>query len=200
MERRTLLGGIGLTLGTGLAGCTGLGTAAEDDTPTDSPGSATPTGQAGSDSGEGTDRNGGDASDSQPADGPTRVSETVVVPWQETPEEDVQPHDLRLWNAVERDRTVTATVRPPDSVLTTLTTSHTVPAGEAVAIELRQPATYAVSVDVDGQHVTSFEIGESWFDCNSSVTTVELGADGATDRTDFSTLLACTDSTVSEDE
>ena len=193
MKRRTQLGGIGVTLGTGLAGCTGFGRA-DDATPTDDGGTQTPTAQS-QQHGDGT-RDGEDDG-SAPTDGPTETTETVVVPWQEEPEADVRPHDLRFWNAVDRQRAVTVTVSPVESdVLTGLTTSHHVPANQAVAIELRQPATYRVRVQVDGAQVTTFELGENWFDCNNSATVVELGADGAVDRTEVSTLLACSDATV----
>lgn len=197
MKRRTLLGGIGVTLGTGLAGCTGFGRA-DDTTPTDASGTQTPTETPTASARQHGDGKRDDAADgSGPADGPTEIAETVVVPWRDTPKEDVRPHDLRFWNAVDRQRAVTVTVSPvaPD-VLTGLTTSHHVPASEAVAVELRQPATYRVSVQIDGSQVTTFELGENWFDCNNSATVVELGADGAVDRTEVSTLLACTDATV----
>jgi hypothetical protein len=182
-----------VTLRTGLAGCTGFGRA-DATPPTEDGGTQTPT-ETARQHGEGK-RDSVDEG-SPPADGPTETTETVVVPWQEPSKEDVRPHDLRVWNTVDRQRAVTVTVSPvePD-VLTGLTTSHHVPTNEAVAVELRQPATYRVSVQVDGVQVTTFELGEDWFDCNNSATVVELGADGAVDRAEVSTPLACDDATV----
>ena len=192
MKRRTVIGGLGATLGAGLAGCTGFGSAAE---PTDSGETATPT-ETVSQHDDATP--GGDGTAQSETDGPAVVRETVVVSWEGTPEDNIRPHDLRFWNVADRRRELTVTVSPDDpETLTGLTTSHHVPSNEAVAIELRQPATYGVTVQVDGTQVTTFELGENWFDCNNSFTRIEIAADDSVDRTEVSTMLACTDATVS---
>jgi hypothetical protein len=190
VRRRTLLAGLGTTLATGLTGCAALGSATES-TPTDTP---TPPPDA---SRNEAGANGGSDDTGQSESRPQAVHETVVLPWTDTPTESTQPHDLRFWNAVDGRRELTVTVSPQESsTLTGVTTTHRVPAHEAVAVELRQPATYTVSVQVGGTQVTAFELAEDWFDCNASSTLVELGPDGAVDRTETSTLVACVDATV----
>jgi len=190
MNRRTLLGGIGATLGTGVAGCTGFGRA-DGESPTEPSETHTPPPTAGERTATET------AGDELESERPTAIRETVVVPKRESAAEQISPHDLRLWNAVDSRRAVTVTVTPePSAALSELTTAHHVPANEAVAIEFRQPATYAVAVQIEGTGVGTFEIGEERFDCNVSATTVELGADGIVDRRDTTTLVACADTTV----
>lgn len=190
MKRRTLLGGLGTTLATGVAGCAGFGSA-DGSTQTDTP--TTPSDESRDGAGDTAGSDDTDQSESRPQ----TIHETAVLPWTDTPRESTRPHDLRAWNAVDGRREVAVTVSPEESsTLTRLTTSHRVPANEAVAVELRQPATYVVSVQVEGTQVTAFELAEDWFDCNASSTLVELGPDGVVDRTETTTLLACTGATV----
>lgn len=188
MNRRTLLGGIGVSLAAGVAGCSGLGRA-DDETPTETAKTHTPP--------PADNPNADTGGDASAPDRPAQIHETVIVPQREAVPERISPHDLRLWNAVDSQRAVTATVTSDSSeLLAELTTAHHVPAHEAVAIELRRPATYAVSVQIDGTPVGTLEIGNEWFDCNASATTVELGTDGIVDRRETSTLVACVDATV----
>ncbi|MFC7133659.1 MULTISPECIES: hypothetical protein [Salinibaculum] len=192
MKRRTLLGGLGAALGTGLAGCTGFG-AADADAPTDD--TETPSDSRGS-TPERTDDTPVDTG--TPSERPVTVHETLTVPGEAGgASADVRPHHLRLYNDVDTDRAVTFSVSPSgNGVLRSVSGSYEVPARHAVSIELQQPATYSVAVSVDGDLVTTFELDESWFDCNSSATLVRLGPDGTVERTERSTLLACTDATV----
>lgn len=198
MNRRTLLGAVGGTLTVGLAGCTGLGSASEkprDDsgTPDDDP-TETPESNAGETEKEDDNDDEGDDGDERP----TTVHDSLVLPGKAGDDAEIRPHGVRLLNDVDRERAIGLTLAPADDErpLREVTASFDVPAGDAVEVELQRPATYSVSVRVEGTTVTEFDIDETWFDCNSSSTIVTLGADGAVDRTELSTLIACSQSTV----
>lgn len=191
MHRRSLLGVLAGTLTAGFAGCTGLGNASEKPRAD----SATPTDPVE------TDENGRESTDDGNSDDdqPTTDHDSLVVPGKAGDDNaEIQPHTVRIHNTIDVCRDIGLVLVPNDSErpLGEVSARFNIPAGDAVDVELQRPATYTVTVTVEGTIVTEFTLDSSWFDCNSSTTNVELGANGAVDRTETTTLLACTDVTV----
>lgn len=105
-----------------------------------------------------------------------------------------QPQSIAVWNdtGVRGDVTVVVERDATQVVDRTLTLAD----GAWLALDLREPADYRVTVRVDGETDWSDRYPSSSFTCNSTFTNVALGPDGAVDTVRGGTLLACGDSTI----
>lgn len=106
---------------------------------------------------------------------------------------EIIPHRVGIWNAAADSRSIAVTVVDETAGATRLDRAYEVPGDAALAIELRAPARYRLTVGVPAAGLErSFDVPRSLFDtCNDSVSNVSVRpSDRITVRT-LSTELAC---------
>lgn len=106
---------------------------------------------------------------------------------------EIIPHQVGIWNAAPDSRSIAVTVVDETAGATRLDRTYEVPGDTALAIELRAPARYRLTVRVPAAGLErSFDVPRSLFDtCNDSVSNVSVRrTDRITVRT-LSTELAC---------
>ncbi len=202
MKRRTLLRTVGVAVGAGtLAGCLDEQTAA--------PGTE-PGGAGGTDPGtrttdrpdEGTtdrpeatpDEGTGTSTSTEPAEFGTDADdpfETITVGSREgvANPDDNRPHGVNVWNAAERERTLTVAVRRGSA--TVLEETITFPADGYLSMTLAEPGDYRLPIRTDGAELGVVTVARSRFDCNSSYTNVDVTPDDELRSTVVSTMMAC---------
>lgn len=187
MKRRDLLrAATGVTLGAGLAGCLGTGGGGGGDGDGDGDGNG----------------NGGTPTDGEPTtQPPTTTDGGVDWPDDPTPFDSLavgdrstvdfaannRAIDVRLWNAVDEERTLAVRVTTPDDA-PGLRRDVTFPAGGVLDLSLSEPDSYTVSVGSLG----SVSVPFGSFDCNQTTYQVRLGT-ASLDHTWFATEIACPD-------
>lgn len=211
MKRRTLLRAAGAALGTGtLAGCladeggTGgpggddAGGTEEEPNATGTRPEKTETATDTEDEGTGREDTATDpeqfAFDPDPDD--PFAAETIGSRDGVENPADNRPHGVDVWNAAERERSLTVAVRRGSA--TVYERTLTFPADGYLSLTLAEPAAYTVSLHADGEHLDDVSVGESWFDCNSSATQIGVLGDGDVRSTTISTMVACDAGGVSE--
>jgi hypothetical protein len=105
---------------------------------------------------------------------------------------EIIPHQVGIWNAVDDARSIAVTVVDETAGATRLDRTDEVPGDTALAIELRAPARYRLTVRVPAATLErAFDVPRSPFDtCNDSISNVSVHTDRITVRT-LSTELAC---------
>lgn len=215
MKRRTLLRAAGAALGTGtLAGCLaddggtggpgGDGDADGTDpsgTETPPPGTDTPTDTT--DEGSGREETARDTEQDperfafEPEPDDPFASETIGSRDGVENPDDNRPHGVAVWNAADRERSLTVAVRRGSA--TVFDRTLTFPADGYLSLTLAEPADYTVSLHAGDEHLADVDVGRSWFDCNSSATQIGVLGDGEVRSTSVSTMVACdADDGVSE--
>lgn len=207
MKRRTLLRAAGAALSTGaLAGCLaddgGTGGPGGDgdadgtdpsgtettpggtDTPTDTPDDGSGREETARDTEQDPEQFAFDPGPDDPFAGETIGSRDGV----ENPD-DNRPHGVSVWNAADRERSLTVAVRRGSA--TVFERTLTFPADGYLSLTLAEPATYTVSLHAGDRHLGDVDVGQSWFDCNSSATQIGVLADGEVRSTSVSTMVAC---------
>lgn len=178
MNRRRVLAALGATAGS-LAGCVADGADdpdADGRTPTPP---ATPRGTP--------PVNSGGLGEFDPAS----TYEQVDVGSRERVDDRFGPHDVRVWNAVDIERTLHLRVVDRQAEATTYRAAHEVPADAAVDLTLLEPAPYLLQVwAAGGRPRTVLRVPCSVFDCNASATSVAVHGD-RTESSVVSTLAGC---------
>jgi hypothetical protein len=112
--------------------------------------------------------------------------------------EDNRPHGVSIWNATSKTTTVEVRLVDAAADRTVLELTSELAADAAIECSLLDPSTYRLRVQVPGMEATeTAAVPRSWFDCNSSVTQVSILEGGRIESQMFSTLVACTDVTIS---
>lgn len=179
MNRRAILGLVGGVTG-GFAGClaTGVSDQAPDSTATTPP--ATPSGPP--------PVNTGGLSEFDPAE----TYKHVDVGTRDGVPEKFEPHDLLIWNALERETRISMRLLDRVADTTTHRDEYDIPADQAVSVTLLSPSRYFVQLW--GLAIESPEtllVPCSLFDCNSSVTRIGVFERGDVRSSVMSTTAAC---------
>lgn len=178
MKRRKVLGAVGGFTG-GLAGCLANevndqpsnSTATPPRTPLETP-----------------PANSGGLSEFDPED----TYEDVDVGTRDGVAEEFGPHDLLVWNALERETQVSVRVLDRVAETTAHRDEYEIPADQALGATLLSPSRYFVQLW--GAAIESPEtllVPCSLFDCNSSVTRIAVFEGGDVRSSVSSTLLGC---------
>lgn len=176
MNRRTLLAGAGTALSAPLVGRLPI-----------------PADAALNENDDGSDTTGLDSFD------PERVQTELAVGSRAgvADPEDNQPHGVSVWNAMAETSTVEVRIVDAAADQVVLELTSTLASDAAVEFSLLEPATYRLDVRVPvGEASETVEVSRSWFDCNGSSTQIGVFEDGRIDSRTVTTLLACTDVTV----
>lgn len=102
-----------------------------------------------------------------------------------------KPHEVTVVNAASEERTIRVRVRRSGDDPMLRAESRSFPADGRLRVELAKPGEYAVDVFVDDEEVGGVDVERSWFDCNSSRTTVTVAGDGEVETETISTTMAC---------
>jgi len=105
--------------------------------------------------------------------------------------DDFEPHNLRIWNAVSGHREVNLRILDRLASATDHQAGYTIPADDALVVTLLDPARYYVQIwgpDIDTE---TLQVPCSLFDCNASETRIKISADGTVKSSVISTLVGC---------
>lgn len=129
-----------------------------------------------------------------PAFDPEGVIERIRVG--ETPD-DIVPHGVVVWNAVESSRSLTIRVFDISSGETRHEQTYDLPGDTAIAISLRAPSQYQITLGVTAADIQrTISVSERLFDtCNESYTHVSVREDGRISDRTMTTELECTTAT-----
>lgn len=179
MNRRTLLGLAG-GVASGFGGClaTGAGDTTPDSTATMPP--ATPSGTP--------PANTGGLSEFDPA----ATYNQVDVGTRDGVPEKYGPHDLVVWNAVERETRISLRVLDRVAETTVHRDEYDLPTDQAVSVTLLSPSRYFVQLWGPAiEPPETLRVPCSFFDCNSSVTRIGVFDGGAVRSSVMSTDAGC---------
>lgn len=111
---------------------------------------------------------------------------------------EIVPHGVVVWNAVEPTRSVDIRVVDASAGETRHEATHHLPGDTAVAISLRAPSDYRITLRVPAVDVQrTISVSERLFDtCNESYTHLSIRRDGRLDERTMTTDLACTTATT----
>ncbi|QLD84251.1 hypothetical protein HWV23_00525 [Natronomonas halophila] len=147
-----------------------------------------------------TDGNDTPGADDSVSFDPDRVQTELDVGSREgvTDPEDNQPHGVSVWNATSDTTSVEVRLVDAAADRTVLDLTSELAADAAIECSLLEPSTYRLRVRVpEMEAAETADVPRSWFDCNSSGTQVSILEGGRIESQMFSTLVACTDATVS---
>ncbi|MFT4883698.1 MAG: hypothetical protein ACI8U4_001207 [Natronomonas sp.] len=177
MNRRTLLAGAGTALSAPLVGRLPIPADAAHETNDD----------------------GSDATGLDPFD-PERVQTELAVGSRASvaDPEDNQPHGVSVWNAMPEASTVEVRIVDAATDRVVLELTSALAADAAVEFSLLEPSTYRLTIRVPAVDASeTVEVSRSWFDCNGSSTQIGVFENDRIDSRTVTTLLACTDVTIS---
>ncbi|MFB6094722.1 MAG: hypothetical protein ABEJ77_07245 [Halanaeroarchaeum sp.] len=130
---------------------------------------------------------------------PTRTDRTLTLGSREgvsDPQGD-GPHDLVLWNAVPTTRSVALRIRDRVDDETVHSGDVAIPGDAELRVRLLEPGAYVVEMHVPSASLSeTLGVPRAYFDCNASRTEIGLFAERIDSRV-FTTLMACSDRTVS---
>jgi len=181
VNRRSVLAGVGSSLGLSSAGClsgrlgaNAGGSARETSTALPETPSKYPT-----------------ATDDLEEFTPSQTDQKVDVGSREGVDEAYQPHDVSIWNEAGYGETVVE-IADYGSNTKPLERTFEIPADTALRVSLLEPSVYLVTVGLPspGNELT-LRVPCFVFDCNASSTQFGLFADGAIRSTMGSTLAGC---------
>lgn len=141
---------------------------------------------------------GGDAGEIPPFQ-PDRVQTELEVGSRKgvTAPNDNRPHGVVVWNATPDTATVEVRIIDTEADRTVLELTSELSADAAIEFALLEPSTYRLRVrNRDAEATETMEVPRSWFDCNGSSTQVSVLENGRIESQMVTTLLACTDATV----
>ena len=185
MQRRQVLALLATTAG-GFAGCFGNGTADAD--PDSDRTTATPPPSPSSTPSPTPPVSTGDLAGSFD---PSGTAAYVPVGSREGVEDAFGPHDVRIWNAGGDQRTVRVRVRDTLAGTPAHEAAHTIPADEALQVDLREPSRYVVELWGPTIVTTTLRVPCRLFDCNESSTLVAVRSTGDVDSSVLSTMAGC---------
>lgn len=186
MQRRQVLAALGSSTALAIAGCLSGDTGAQDGTTT-----TTRT----------TTTNDETTTEAEPrwSPGPDDPFETFSVGSREEvafPDNN-KAHGVRIWNDAEEARTVSLSLESPEG--SSLDTDIEFVADGWVEIAVNEPATYTLTISIDGTTAGEIEVDHARFDCNSSTTNVILTGDGDVTSRTISTLMGCPGASIADE-
>jgi len=190
MQRRQVLAALGTSAALATAGCLsggpgGDGGNSETTTTTDEPTTDEPT-------------NTTTPEEPEWNPGPEEPFETITAGTREGvafPDNN-RAHDVKVWNQADSARQFTLQVRTPEA--DRLETSVEFPADGWLRLVLNVPASYTLSITVDGTEAGEVSVGRSTFDCNDSSTNVIVTPEAEVHSRTFSTLMGCPGPSVAD--
>ena len=105
-------------------------------------------------------------------------------------------HAIRVWNQADTARQFTLQVRTPEA--DRLETSVEFPADGWLRLVLNVPASYTLSITVDGTQAGEVSVSRSTFDCNDSGTDVIVTPAAEVHSRTFSTMMGCPGPSVAD--